>query len=1036
MEIPDALVGHVRKAWAVIVLGAGASVGAVNSRGENPPSSRELAKTLAGRFLGGRYAEEQLQVVAELAISESDLFTVQDFIYEVLAEFRPAEFHRLMTTFAWHAAATTNYDLVTEQVYASEGAVQNLVPFISDKDRVEDSLKDARSLAYLKIHGCISRTHDADTPLILTPDQYITHRRGRERLFRRLNDWGHEHPLVFVGHRLQDSDIRQLLLELSALGDARPRYYLVLPGAGAASERFWDHRKVTVLDGTYEEFLRALDAEIPREFRGITIDEPEDHPIAKRFVVAGGTLTEPTRDFLTYAADFVHSGIPVEALEPRSFYRGLNPGWAAVERSLDVRRRVGDTILTSVVLQEEVDKDPVELHVLRAEAGAGKTTCLKRIAWDAAVEFEKLCIVLKPEGRLAYDPLADIGNLTKERIYLFVDDAGDHVPALVDVIRRAKAEGLPLTIITAERVNEWNVTCEKLEPEVTATHRLPYLSETEIERLVALLGAHRSLGSLETATHADRVNAFVQRAGRQLLVALHEATQGRPFEEILIDEYEQVQPDDAKRLYLSVCVLNRLNVPVRAGLISRVHGIPFAEFQDKLFKPLEHVVQVRYDPLLRDQLYSARHPLIAHIVFDRILTVPEERYDEYTRLISALDISYNTDRQAFHGLMRARNLLELFPDHDAVVELFNIAMNVAGDDPFIHHQRGIYEMRRPNGSLSRAYEYLARARELAPRDSSVVHSLAELELFRAEAAQGSLEREHHRREARALAALVKDDPAHGAYGYHTLVKLALSRLSELLNGEEPPARDIDAAIQDIESQLERAMQQFPGDEYLLAAEAQFGVMLRDADRAIRALRAAFKANRRSPFIARALANALVDRNDVPEAIEVLEAALDANRSDRRLHFALATALRHSGSRDYEKILYHLKRSFAPGDNNYLAQFWYAVYLFVTGTEESLKESKAQFRATASARVRHDLRRQVRTRYSEIAEPRTFTGRILRLDGSNGHIERDGPADWIFIHESQFAEDDWSKLRRLDLVRFEVAFSFFGPIAINVERVGK
>jgi hypothetical protein len=95
---------------------------------------------------------------------------------------------------------------------------------------------------------------------------------------------------------------------------------------------------------------------------------------------------------------------------------------------------------------------------------------------------------------------------------------------------------------------------------------------------------------LERLNPDERRKELEEHAGRQLLVALHEATLGIPFETIPVDEYHHITPFEAQRLYQTVCVLNRLNVPVRAGLIARVHGIPFEEFKHRFFAPLEHVV--------------------------------------------------------------------------------------------------------------------------------------------------------------------------------------------------------------------------------------------------------------------------------------------------------------------------------------------------------------------------------------------------------------------------------------------------------------
>jgi len=1032
LDIPQALADQVQEGRIVLLLGAGASVGAENAKGENPPTGSELAKLIAAKFLGQGFDDTPLNIVGELAISEAGLVTVQEFLRETLTDFKPAQFHRLLPTFKWRGLATTNYDLVVEYAYdAVPMRSQQLVPFRSDRDRVQDFLKSPDSLPFLKLHGCITRTSDPEVPLILTPDQYVTHRFHRERLFSMLKEWGYEYSIVFVGQSLQDSDLRQLLLELSGLGAARPRYFLVTPNPSDPVRRFWESRRVSVLDATFAEFVEALDARLPGPVRGAVVVAPTDHPIAARFSVPEATLTKGCYEFLSHSADFVHGGLPAAALEPKEFYRGVNKDWASIEQDLDVRRRLTDTLLSDVVLSDEDDgRSNVEIHVIKAEAGAGKTICLRRIAWDAALQFEKLCLWIKEEGRLGYECVYEIAQVTKERIFLFVDNAAKHVDELLDVLTRAKRDGIRLTIFTAERNSAWNMACERLDPEATGEYRLSYLSEPEIEKLVTLLQQHGSLGKLDELSHDDRIEAFVKRAGRQLLVALHEATQGKPFEDILVDEYEGIQPAAARTLYLSVCVLNRLGVGVRAGLIARVHEIPFSEFRERLFKPLEHVVEVRYDSLIKDNLYAARHPLIAEIVFERILTDPGARFDNYVRLVAGLNLAYDTDRTAFFQLMRARNIMDLFADYDTIMELFRTATKVASDQPFLFHQQGIYEMRRANHNLIRAAEHLNHARTMAPHDRSIIHSLAELELLRAEASTTQLEKEHHREEARRLALPLREDPVRGSYGYHTLLKLSLDRLRETLAGN-PADRDIDEQAQELERLLDRALQRFPGDAYLLTAEADFGSLLKDDDRVFHALKKAFEANRRSPFIARSLAKAYVDRGMPEDAVRTLEEALEANRGEKRLHFALAITRIELANIDIDTALFHLRRSFTPGDDNYTAQFWYAFYLFMSNTDDGHVESRNLFKALARAPLSRDLRTKVRARFLEDGAAKSFHGRIARMESTYGFIERDGPADWIFMHEDTFGGARWDEYRPGMLVTFEIGFNFAGSIALAV-----
>ena len=112
IDIPTHLSNEMQQGKAVVLLGAGASKESVDPAGNRPPSAKELARLLAQRFLTKEFEDYPLNQVAELAINESDIVTVQEHIRDLLEPFPPSEFHRLLTTFRWRGIATTNYDLL------------------------------------------------------------------------------------------------------------------------------------------------------------------------------------------------------------------------------------------------------------------------------------------------------------------------------------------------------------------------------------------------------------------------------------------------------------------------------------------------------------------------------------------------------------------------------------------------------------------------------------------------------------------------------------------------------------------------------------------------------------------------------------------------------------------------------------------------------------------------------------------------------------------------------------------------------------
>jgi archaellum biogenesis ATPase FlaH len=474
--------------------------------------------------------------------------------------------------------------------------------------------------------------------------------------------------------------------------------------------RYWDSKRVSLLKGTFDEFVRTLDKLIDATFRGVAKPQAPEIPLSERFGKKDSNPSEICTQFLTLDAIYVKSATSTENVPPTQFYKGFSPGWSAIAQNLDVKRDLTDTVLTDYFLSEEsAHGETMELVVLKGHAGAGKSVLLRRIAWDAAHDYNCLCLYMNRSGVINSSAIQEIINLCDERVYLFVDDIADRVREIESLASSLGPEARRLTVIAAERINEWNVACESLSPLVTEEYELQYLSPREIDDLLKLLEQHRALFTLERHNIDERRQAFEQRAGRQLLVALHEATLGKPFEEIIKDEYDNITPDAAKRIYLTICVLNRLNVPVRAGIISRSHGVPFERFCEEFFQPLDHIVVTDFDAIIRDYTYSARHPHIAEIVFEQVLTNSSDRYDAYLRCLRALNVDYRSDRFAFRQMVRGRTLLNMFPDHEMVKSLFAAAREQAGETPHLLQQMAIYEMHRPNGNLTEAADLLNRA---------------------------------------------------------------------------------------------------------------------------------------------------------------------------------------------------------------------------------------------------------------------------------------------------------------------------------------
>ncbi len=268
MEFPAPLKNALEQSSAVLMLGAGASLGAKNGFGHTLPGVKELTRLLAVRFLDASYATAPLTQVADFAIQEAGLFDVQDHIAQMFSVFKPTPQHRVIPTFRWRAIVTTNYDTLIEDAYREhQSPAQQIVPIYKNVDRWDSVMRDVDKVALLKLHGCITDTHDEGCPLILSTDQYVDYTKGRNRLFRLFQDLAAENTIVYLGYGLADQNIRGILQSLDAERVGRTRSFMISKSVDAYGVRYWSQRHVTAIQGTFDEAIQTFDDAIGKNFR-------------------------------------------------------------------------------------------------------------------------------------------------------------------------------------------------------------------------------------------------------------------------------------------------------------------------------------------------------------------------------------------------------------------------------------------------------------------------------------------------------------------------------------------------------------------------------------------------------------------------------------------------------------------------------------------------------------------------------------------------------------------------------------------------
>lgn len=1029
-EIPQILIDSIKNKNVILFLGSGFVYNAKHTEDKQAPLGSHLAEMIADKFLNGQFRNDSLTLVSDLAISETNLFDVQKYISEIFEEFYPNENHKIYTTLPWKAIFTTNYDLILERAYA-KNTKNNAQDFVRVYRNTPEPqiFKTPNTVPYYKLHGCISYINDKDLPLILSTEQYIAHRQNRDRLFHTFETLSLDYPILFIGYSNQDPNIRSVLKKLESLKDGRPRSYMVSPNFSDAEIRYWNDRKITPLQFGHEEFINIVNKSITLNERNLAKFKIEtERKIYDKFTIDIKQLTptESLMNFLDYETEYIHNNLKLGNTTAKEFYKGLSNNWDPILKNLDVRRIIEDRVLTDIVLEDDFQvEENSYLFVIKGFAGSGKSVLLRRLAWETANELDKITIFLKPNQILRVDPIIELYNYVKERIYLFIDDLSKHEKSIIDLLKKLNRENIPLTIVSTERINILNEQNQIINY-ITQDYTLTYLQNREIDDLLIKLEINNSLGHLGSKTPEERKKEFEDRSGRELLVALYEATGGKPFEEIIFDEYNSITSDEAKSLYLTVSVFHRLGTKIRAGLISRVHDISFKDFQNKLFKPLEFIVFSEKDYFINDYLYATRHPFIAQMIFEQVLTNEQERYDEYIRILKNINIDYNSDWYAFLDIINARKLNETFNDPIRIKNIYDLANEINPDDPKLYQQQGIYEMISRSGNLYSAKKLLKFANKLDPTDTTISHSLAEVSLKKAEESETSLERNKYLSEAEDLCRTIIKKEKDQSYSYHTLLKIELLRFKIAVN--ENTTVTIEKRMKDFEKVISEAKQLFPGHEFILELEARFNEILDDEPKAIELLKKAYDTNKASPYLSIRYAKLLEKHDDLEEAIKTLSSTLDLNPNDRDVNYHLASLKRRFAPTDYDSYIYLYRRAFTKGDTRYEAQFWYARSMYLSGEEEKAKEI---FRNLSIARISPKIKNKARGIVNSKENIVKYTGVVIRQESSYAFIKRNMYGDDVFFYNDSLI-NNWKDFKIGTKVIFNLAFNYKGPICVNVE----
>jgi tetratricopeptide (TPR) repeat protein len=405
---------------------------------------------------------------------------------------------------------------------------------------------------------------------------------------------------------------------------------------------------------------------------------------------------------------------------------GREPAWRDITDGFAVIRDFEEGIT-----EQESFLEPMAT-LLTGTAGTGKSTTLMRMALELQATGKDV-VWLDTETDLS---IARIRQLVREAqpdvvaiddVDLFQHQAG---PLIVELVR----DNPSLRVLAASRstrAERYRIAEALLEID-SRTLVVPPLSDSDIDLLLDALASAGVLGRLKGMSRAEQRQALREHAGRQLLVAMIEATSGRRFEEKIAEECGQLLAGQS-RIYVIVAVATRF----RTWLTRDELLLALGESTVERLNDLEALVR-QYLVVERGRgRYWLRHRMVAERAVAWYRT-----NKQLAGAVEGLLFAFATRRapgmsrrsrewQLIRSLLNHKFMIEEVADLPAIRGIYERLVPLLDDDFHFWLQRGSLEVEV--GDIELAENFLNQARGLAPDDYRVQTEWAYMSLKRASA---------------------------------------------------------------------------------------------------------------------------------------------------------------------------------------------------------------------------------------------------------------------------------------------------------------
>lgn len=1017
MEISLGLQQAVESGKCVLFLGAGIGKHLITN-GKPLPTGGELAKELCEKF-GIEAASEDLLVVSKVVEIQKGRKELESFLHKRFADAQPDEELQWLLSLNWRSIYTTNYDEGIENAFSLNGNLRKKpLTFSLSKDVVD---YDPRlDVPIIHLHGMLYGAKKS--PIVITSQDYAMYKKKRSMLFDLLKKDSATLTILYVGYSHRDTNWKILIEELTEefSPHSLPTAYKVSPNPDPLDTLVLKSSNIETVEGNLSELVKSLKPKISAVASYEDMEKYRDD-IPNAFIESFENSPAPVLRLLG-SWEYVNEANFNDEVNLEAFLKGDKPSWSLISKEAYFKRDIEDAVYDYCLEHITGSKDKPTLISLLEPAGYGTTTLLMSLAVRLIKDRAGHVFYLKEGQVFNQGDLEFASNFSDEQPIFIIDDAPKYKRQLESVIHRYRELDKRALFIVGSRKNEWY---QQAGYSLGGKEfNLEQLSDEEINLLISFLQEHSSLGDLELLSDELRISAIKNNLGKELLVVMREATEGRAFDAILEDEYRKIGNPSAQKIYLIVSCFYQFGSLMRTGLLSELCSINEAKIHPVINKYLDGViVSEDINPIRGIYGVRPRHKKIAEVVWERCGD-SASRDDILEQSLMRLNLTYHQDRDAFESFIRSDKLIDSISTFEGKVQFFEQACRKDPVNPYIwqHYAR----MLSRSEKYELALDQINKAIEIDPKrilyhtKGKILMDIAcnseSIDFARKRLSQSEGEFK------RGLNIKGNDE-----YCLHGLAELYFNWAQFV---KETSIEESNEYIAKAEAQISEALRLTNQKEELWILSSKIAEFLGNNPNQISAL---IKAAHSSNFAEKGMY--LLGRyyrsiGQYDKAVELFEVMMQKKSDDPRVALEYGRSLLNLGKPRKEVIaILNLSSLYGYKDPRFTSYLG-GLYFLENDFDNSEKVFKESSKQSASFQEKRKLHFKPKKQYgSKESDSLKITGKVVKINKGYVYIEVVGYPENITCFKTK-----WDNLRLQEgmYIEFKLAFNAFGPVAYDPE----